>query len=199
MYMSDDENGREIMLATKADPSRFAEVFDRHYPVIYRYLRRRIPAGIAEELAAETFLIAFEQRDRFDAERGSLRAWLFGITANLMRHERRREVRELKACRRTGRDRLSDEFEGVDRRLDAERATPALAAGLAELSSGDREVLLLFTWADLSYEEIATALDIPVGTVRSRLSRSRRRLRERLGTERQLTAETILTEGGSDE
>ena len=75
---------------------------------------------------------------------------------------------------------MFDDAGDVDRRLDALAAGPVLAAALADLRSDEREVLLLFAWADLGYEEIAAALGIPTGTVRSRLSRARRRVRELL-------------------
>lgn len=73
------------------------------------------------------------------------------------------------------------EAERVEARVDAERMGPAIAGALAKLSKGERDVLLLYAWGELSLAQIAEALDLPNGTARSRLSRARRRLRERIG------------------
>ena len=80
-----------------------------------------------------------------------------------------------------GTDPIADDLSPLLDRLDAEVSGPRLADALARLNARDRDVLLLFAWADLSYREIAYALDIPIGTVRSRLNRARRAMRERLG------------------
>ena len=71
----------------------------------------------------------------------------------------------------------SDAFNQADTRVDAASAAAAIGRTVARLPNGDRDVLLLFAWADMSYADIATTLQIPVGTVRSRLSRARRQLR----------------------
>jgi len=123
--------------------------------------------------------------------------WLFGIAANLIRRHWRTERRRLRAYARTGVDPIGDEAAEVERRVDAVAAAPAVAAALASLGAGEREVLLLFAWADLSYDEISTALGIPVGTVRSRLSRARARVRELLSPTGQVSAEGA-TEGGTN-
>lgn len=103
-----------------------------------------------------------------------MRPWLFGIAANLLRRHRRAEERRLRAYARAAMaPGDASAFDGVDERLDAAAATVALAHALASLGPGERDVLLLHAWADLSYEQIAGALAIPVGTVRSRLHRAR--------------------------
>lgn len=164
---------------------RFAEAFDLNYDVIFRYLRRRVDQELAADLTAETFSTALKEFDRFDPDRGNVRAWLFGIAANKMRHEARREERELRAYARTGVDPVVvDPMVESDRRLDAERQRRELAEGLASLDEADREALLLFSWSDLSYPEIAEALQIPLGTVKSRIARARRTLRQCLDEER---------------
>lgn len=155
----------------------FAEVFDREYPAIYRYLARRVPQAVAEDLASETFTRALEGFSSFDPERGSRRAWLFGIATNLLSRHHRDEARAYTAYARTGVDPLvhgHDAAETAVRRADASSQGAALAAALAELSPGDRDVLLLVAHADFTHVEVAQALDIPVGTVRSRLHRARR-------------------------
>ena len=170
----------ELIALARVDPAAFAPIFDRHYATIHAYLRRRLDVPIAEELAAETFARALRGVARYDEDRGDALPWLFGIAANLARRHRRTEVRRLRAYARTGRDPLQDEHGDAPARLDAAAAGPRLAAALAELRAHDREALLLFAWAELSYDEIALALSIPVGTVRSRLHRARRVLRTHL-------------------
>lgn len=170
----------ELIARSCSDPAAFVPLFERHFAVVYGYLARRVGATLGEELASETFTIAFEKRERYRVETPDARPWLFGIAVNLLRTQRRKERRELRAFARTGADPIACEDEAlldsVTRRLAARRVARALAG----LGARDREILLLFFWADLSYEEIAVALGIPVGTVRSRLSRARGRLRELL-------------------
>jgi RNA polymerase sigma factor (sigma-70 family) len=173
----------ELIARARHAPAAFGAVFDRHYDAIHGYLRRRLDAPIAEELAAETFARALRGLASYDDERPDALPWLYGIAANLARRHRRTEVRRLRAYARTGRDPLHDEHADAPARLDAAAAGPRLAAALATLSHADRETLLLFAWADLTYEEVAQALAIPVGTVRSRIHRARRTLREHLHSE----------------
>jgi RNA polymerase sigma-70 factor, ECF subfamily len=171
---------RAAVRASCDEPRAFSSVFERHFDDVRRYLVRRVGPALGDELASETFVRAFDGRGRFDAERGVVRAWLFGIAANLLRHRARSEERRLRAYARSGVDPVTEELEGVPARIDAQRTGPRLAAALARLSSGEREVVLLYAWADLSYDEIAVALELPVGTIRSRLSRARARLRHEL-------------------
>lgn len=173
----------------------FAAVFDRHYDAVHRYLARRVGSDLADDLAAETFTSAFDVRHRYDAAHPDARPWLFGIATNLLRHHHRGEARRLRAYARLDRPADPDGgFGGVEARLDAGLAGPAIADALTRLSAGDRDVLLLFAWADLRYEEIAVALRIPIGTVRSRLHRARRRVRELLGDSGQYLSGIPLTE-----
>jgi len=163
------------------DPStfrgRFAEVYDQNYDAIFRYLRRRVSSEQAADLTAETFLVALREFEKLDASRGSVRAWLFGISSNLMKREARREKQELRAYARSGIDPLiEDPMSEIDRRLDAEHRHSELAGGLATLAADDREALLLLCWGELSYPEISSALNVPLGTVKSRISRARRHL-----------------------
>jgi RNA polymerase sigma-70 factor (ECF subfamily) len=144
----------------------------------------------------ETFLTAFRIRARFDPARAGVRPWLFGIAAKQIGRYRRQEVRALKLLARTGCEPVADSWtDSADDRLVAEAAVRSLAGALARLSAGDRHVLLLFAWADLGYQEIAEALDIPVGTVRSRLNRVRRKLRTAAGTASRPLIEAPVHEG----
>jgi RNA polymerase sigma factor (sigma-70 family) len=170
----------KLIAASLEDPDAFAAVFDRHYPLVAGFFRRRLDRSIADELAAETFLRAFDARGRYDLTRPDARPWLFGIAANLLSGQRRSEERGLRALARAGERVTRGELDEVDERVDASMASPVLAAALASLAAGDREVLLLYAWADLSYEQISSALQIPVGTVRSRLHRARATVRKKL-------------------
>jgi RNA polymerase sigma-70 factor, ECF subfamily len=135
----------------------------------------------ADDIAAETFLIGFRGRHRYDSSWSSARPWLYGIATNLIRQHRRSELRRYRALARASPD--DDSGEWVDpatERLSAQRMLPSLRAGLAQLSQADRDVLLLVAYEQLSYQEVALALRIPAGTVGSRLNRARRRLRQAL-------------------
>ena len=109
-------------------------MFNRHYDPIHGYLQRRVGRDLADELTAQTFLIAFDQRSRFDTARPSARPWLFGISTNLLRRHRRQERRQLQAYVRTGIDPIADAFQGVEVRLDAARMGRELAGSLTRLS-----------------------------------------------------------------
>ncbi|MFI1922780.1 RNA polymerase sigma factor [Streptomyces sp. NPDC020377] len=163
-------------------PESFGELYHRHAAVIHRYAARRLGEDAAEDITAETFLAAFRARGRYDVSRADARPWLYGIAANLIGKQRRTEVRALRALARTGRDPVADSWtDRSDSRVAAQAAQGRLAGALAGLSRGDRDVLLLVAWADLGYQEVAEALSIPVGTVRSRLNRARRKVRLALG------------------
>ncbi len=169
----------DALAASVEDPEKFDVVFVRHFPAIHRYLYRRVGADLANDLAAQTFEIAFRRRTSFDPDRAEVGAWLYGISANLLRNHRRTERRQLVAFAKTGVDPIApDAFGPADARADATIAMRALARVLGDLRDDDRDALLLFAWASLSYEQIAIALDVPVGTVRSRIARARRQLRE---------------------
>jgi RNA polymerase sigma-70 factor (ECF subfamily) len=165
-----------------AEPERFAAIFDRYFSQIHHYVARRVGGKVADDLAAEVFVVAFAQRQRYDLARDCARPWLYGIATNLVGTHRRQEQRRYRALAKTEARLVSPSDEDlVADRVSASAAGPALAAALATLDGGDRDVLLLVSLADLSYQEVAGALGIPYGTVCSRLNRARRRLRESLG------------------
>ena len=161
-------------------PTDFADLFDAHAPALLRYLTRRIGPA-APDLLSETFVAAITGRHKFNSELGDTRAWLYGIATNLLRRQLRQETRALLATARAGAAGLIDsdthEADRTADRIDAQKRVSRLAAGIAGLNPGDREVLLLTAWAELDSNEVAAALAIPVGTVRSRLHRVRRQLR----------------------
>ncbi|MFI6479121.1 RNA polymerase sigma factor [Nonomuraea sp. NPDC050663] len=172
----------ELIQRSRRDPAQFAALFDRHAPALHRYVTRRLGEHLADDVVAETFLAAFRRRAKYDVSYPDARPWLYGIAANLIGRHRRTEVRFYLALARTGVDEVAESYaDRVEARVTASAAQRDLAGALAVLSPEDREVLLLIAWADLSYEETAAALGIPVGTVRSRLHRARRKTREALG------------------
>lgn len=175
-----DPDRPDLARLTEPDLSgTFGRLFDEHAAALHRYLARRVGPSAAEDMVAETFLAALRGRHSYDPARAGVRAWLYGIAANLLRHHVRAEVRALRATARLARQAGvgEDHAEVVTARIDAEHRVAQLAAALAELSPGDREVLLLTSWAGLTAGEIGDALDIPAGTVRSRLHRVRRWVR----------------------
>ena len=187
-------NDGAVIVESLAEPTRFAAIFDRHYEAVYGFVARRVGGALAADIAAETFARAFAGRHRYrPGVSSSARPWLLGIAVNLLRHHHRTEARQLRAYARTGVDRVLDATPDVQRRVDAEAAGPRLAEALATLRPAERDVLLLFAWADLSYAEIAEALGVEVGTVRSRLSRARSRVRELIAGDEQEVFETAPT------
>lgn len=161
------------------DEHGFGRVYAAHVEAVYGFLARRVGAQMAEELTAQTFAEALDHLDRFDEGRGTHAAWLFGIAANLLRRHYRHEERSLRAIAAAATSPPPppdlDEDAAIGRVVADER-WPEVAAALLDMAPGERDALLLQAWADLSYAEIATVLDIPIGTVRSRLSRARSRL-----------------------
>lgn len=172
----------EILARASRQPELFGIVFDRHFATIHRYLERRVGRDGADELSGDVFRIAFEQRSRFRPVHESALPWLYGLATNLVLKRWRGEKRHLRAVRRLapGSRGDGDDFDGADSRISAQAVRARLLDALARLPESDRDVVVLVAWEDLSYEEVAAALEIPVGTVRSRLNRARRALREPL-------------------
>jgi RNA polymerase sigma factor (sigma-70 family) len=176
-----------------ARPDGFATIFDRHYIAVHRYLARRAPRAQADDLASMTFVVAFERRASFRPHSTSALPWLLGIATNLMHERHRAERREQGTFVLLSAERPTDahsERDAGDDELDTDR----LAQALASLDSPQRDVLLLHAWEELSYEEIAEALDVPIGTVRSRLARARAHLRSQLQEPRACPAPTTSQE-----
>ncbi len=178
------ESDREAVGSSTGRPEAFAALFDRHYRAIWRYLCRRAGPTTADDLAGETFLRAFAGRTRYDDAQEDARPWLYGIATNLLREDARREARQIRAYARAAEPSGGGgEVEEAEGRADASVLAPRVLAALGELSPADRDTLLLFALSDLDYEGVAVATGVPVGTVRSRLHRVRRRLRLELDYE----------------
>lgn len=172
----------QMILDALVDPTAFAILFDRHFVTIHRYFARRIGNDGADDLAGDVFRIAFERRDRFDASWQSALPWLYGIATNLLRTRGRSEQRRLRALERVTVAAqvidTDDPYERAVDHVDARSQLDGIGPALRRLTDGDRDALILYAVESLSYSEVAIALDIPVGTVRSRINRARRQLRE---------------------
>lgn len=173
-----------VLARSSAEPDQFVTLFDRYYGEIHRYARSRLGPEVADDLASETFLVAFRRRAAFDPGigAGQVRSWLYGIATNLAHRHRRDEERRLRAMSRAlpGEPYHPGHAESVVVRLSAQQVRGRLAAALAALPARDRDVLLLMALGNLDHHEIAAALDIPYGTVCSRLNRVRRKVRAAL-------------------
>ena len=171
------ESDSELIARSLDEPHLFGELFVRYAQVIQSYAARRLGIHAAEDVLSDTFLVAFQKRARFDLARPDARPWLYGIATNLIKHHRHDEIRAMSALRSVEHDVDPPDMSGrVGQRVDAERQLRELGDALRHMASRDRDALLLFAWGDLSYEEIGQAMNIPVGTVRSRLNRARRLL-----------------------
>ncbi len=170
----------DSIAASLAAPAGFAAIFDRHYDAVHAYLQRRVGPDLADELSAQTFLVAFDRRSGYDPAQPDARPWLYGIATNLLRRHHRDQVRQFRAYARSAIDPVLDAFDGVEARLDASKMRRQLVEAMEGVPAEELDTLLLYAWAELSYPEIARALDIPTGTVRSRLSRARGRIRSAL-------------------
>jgi RNA polymerase sigma factor (sigma-70 family) len=177
------------------EPERFAVLFDRHAPHIHRYLARRAGRQVADDLVAETFLTAFAKRDRYDLGYSDARPWLYGIATNLVGQHHRDEARQYRIMQRAvAEPEVPDHADRVAAGVTAQAMRALLEAALAGLPAGDRDVLLLIAWEQLTYQEVSRALAIPAGTVRSRLHRARAKVRQVLaGTDAAATYEELTT------
>ena len=176
------ETDSDVIARSRDDPSAFGILFDRHAASIHRYVARRTSSAVADDVMAETFLVAFERRETFRSGYTDAAPWLFGIATNLLRRHRRQEVRALRAMARIGQQQTeplgsSEDSTEADARLDAMSALRDVGEALRRLPQVQRDTVLLHAWAELTYDQIATAMDVPIGTVRSRLNRARKILR----------------------
>ncbi|MER7367654.1 RNA polymerase sigma factor [Nonomuraea wenchangensis] len=162
------------------EPEFFATLFDRHAPLLHRYVTRRLGPSEAEDVVADTFLAAFQQRGGYDRRRSDARPWLYGIASNLIGRRRRTEMSLYRAYVRSGVHPAELSGFQVEDGVNTLAVNRPLALALMELTPADRDVLLLVAWAELSYQEVADALAIPPGTVASRLNRARHRIRQAL-------------------
>jgi len=172
-------NDNDIIRDSLTSADRFSEIFERHISAVTAYVARRVGPAASDDIVSDTFLTAFRKRRRYDMTRTSALPWLMGIATNVLAQHRREQAthwRALQSAFAHGDVSAADELDRSASRMDASAALEDLFPRISALSSRDREVLFLHAWGDLTYEQIATALAIPVGTVRSRLSRIRAKL-----------------------
>ena len=168
----------EVIAGSLDDPERFAIIFGRHADEIHRYAARRLGQQAAADVVSEVFLAAFRNRGRYQPGRSDARPWLYGISTKVISQQLRAEGRRAHLLAAVPAPPPAEfPADDIGDRITAERLRPVLLGVLAELSPADRELVLLVAWAELSYEQAAQALEIPVGTVRSRLHRARARVR----------------------
>ncbi|WP_131737879.1 RNA polymerase sigma factor [Actinomadura roseirufa] len=171
----------DVIAESRDRPDRFGVIFDRYFADVHRYIERRLGTDLADDVASDTFLAAFDKRHRYDLSRPDARPWLYGIATNLIGKHRRRQTAQFRAYKQAAMAAVDDDHaDEVTARLSAQLSRAALAEALAKLSAGERDVLLLLALAELTHQEIAEALGISYGTVGSRLSRARAKLSRRL-------------------
>ena len=168
--------------ATAGDPGAFGDLFDRHANAIFNFcLRRTRDVEAAEDLVSGTFLHAWRRRGDVRLLGDSVLPWLYAIAANLIRRHARGLGRRAAALRRLPAPRSEpDPADAVIERVDEQRRSERALALLRSLPERDQDLFVMCVWQGLSYDQAALALGIPVGTVRSRLSRARTRLRRLL-------------------
>jgi RNA polymerase sigma-70 factor (ECF subfamily) len=176
-----DVTDAALLARSGDDPAAFEQLVERHHRQVFRYVLSRLGPGAVEDIVAETFLIAFTSRARFDANRATtVVPWLLGIATHRIAREREQQARWLARCAAAAAHSVNSdngsETDRVTERVDAAALAGPVAAALAELASRERDPLLLHVLGGLSYEEVAAALDIRIGTVRSRISRATARL-----------------------
>jgi RNA polymerase sigma-70 factor (ECF subfamily) len=159
-----------IVLDSLDRPGAFSGLYERHLDAVARYVARRVGATAAEDLTAEVFVRAFRGRRRYRPERDTALPWLLGIASHVVADNRRAERRRLAALERLAAD------AAVASPRSANQLSADLVRRLRSLPARDRDALLLVVWGELTYEEVAEALEVPIGTVRSRINRARTRL-----------------------
>ena len=168
--LSDDELMGEVRRGSQA---AFETIFERYREPVWRFFRRRTPdAGVAQELAQDTFVALFESARRYKAK-GMFRSYLFGVAYNVLLADRRK-----RAHQRTE----SLEAESAPGRAANREEAIWVRDAIATLEEGDREILMLREYEELSYQEIADVRGIPLNTVRSQLFRARAALKAALET-----------------
>jgi RNA polymerase sigma factor (sigma-70 family) len=182
----EDLTDAEAIARSLTDSDAFVVVFERHFSLVHRYVRVRAGDSDADDLAAQTFEIAFRRRSDYDRSREDARPWLFGIAIKLLSEHRRRRRRGLNAVARLFAQDARDAQAVVEPSRDG---APDLRQALAAVRDEDRDLLFLHACLDLTYDECAIALGVPVGTIRSRLHRVRERLRRDLKKSVQLGLE----------
>ena len=179
--ISNHDDDATLIVDSLSNPAAFAQIFDRHAVALLGYVTRRVGSDHADDLVGEMFRIAFESRHRYDRTRLDARPWLYGIAANLVLKHQRSTKRGNSALQRIAQVETSVQVpfdEALVETAETSHRARQLMRLLDQLAPQDRETVLLYVWENLTYEQVGEALEIPVGTVRSRLHRVRRQIRE---------------------
>ena len=169
--------------AAHQDGAAFGELFERHADAVYLHCFRRTASwSRAEELTSTVFLEAWRRRQSACLETDSILPWLLAVANNVIRNANRALRRHQRLLAKLPPPPQADDFvDDAAGRLDDERDMAHMLRLLSALRTEEQEVIALCDWAGLSYTQAATALDVPVGTIRSRLSRAHEHLRVRIG------------------
>jgi RNA polymerase sigma-70 factor, ECF subfamily len=183
----------EVITQSLHDPEFFSVIVERHATSVLRYVKSRVDGSTSEDLLADVFAAAFQARERYDTRYDTSLPWLLGIATNVIRHHQRSEVRRASMVRRVTllhrrTKESSEEVDAVAMVAEQHDEMQCMRRALAALNESHREVLVLSAGLGLSYEDVARTLGIRIGTVRSRLSRARGRLRELLEADGQYQA-----------
>jgi RNA polymerase sigma-70 factor (ECF subfamily) len=164
--------------SVQGDAEAFGELFARHHNDVYNFCFRRVASWtVAEDLTSVVFMETWRTRRRLELESGSLLPWLIGVATRVTHRHRRTLVRHHAMLRRIPADTAPPEVaDVVAGKLDDERRMAEVLAAVARLPKREQDVIAVCVFGELDYAAAAVALSIPVGTVRSRLSRARKRL-----------------------
>lgn len=164
-------------VATGDEPEAFGVIFDRHADAVHRYCARRTgSADVADDLVSIVFLEAWRKRAEVILQKDSALPWLLGVARHTLSHRARTRLRHQRAMDRLPKNFVPDHADGVVARLDAQQRLSEVERAFAALGAADQDVIALCVWQGLEYAGAALTLGVPVGTVRSRLSRARARL-----------------------
>lgn len=164
------------------DEGSFRQIVIEHAPTVLRYARQRVGSELAEDVVSDTFADAWRRRERFNTGAGdNVEAWLIALATFVVARHRRAEQRWLKMCADSARQNTRHEFAAdesvdADHRVDAHTDATAFAQALIDMPRRERDAFLLLALRSMRYEDIADTLGVPVGTIRSRINRARRRL-----------------------
>ncbi|HEY3925036.1 MAG TPA: RNA polymerase sigma factor [Acidothermaceae bacterium] len=183
--------------ACAGDHSAFGDLFARHANRIHNYCFRRIGSwSLAEDATSQTFMEAWRRRSSI-AVTDSLLPWLFVAANNVCRNSERAGRRAANLLAKAPLpEHVGDHADEVAARIDSERQMQRVLSALRTLKRADQDVVAMCDWEGLSYDEAAAALGVPVGTVRSRLSRARARLKVLLTDDVGSSADDLV---GTDE
>jgi RNA polymerase sigma factor (sigma-70 family) len=194
---SEPQDARLWARACAGDHSAFGDLFVRHANRIHNYCFRRTGSWtLAEDATSQTFMEAWRKRSSITVT-DSLLPWLFVAANNVCRNtaRARRRTASLLAKAPLTQD-VGDHADEVAARIDSERQMQRVLSALRSLKRADQDVVAMCDWEGLTYDEAAAALGVPIGTVRSRLSRARTRLKVLLTDEVGVHADSRV---GTDE